>query len=207
MRFNPPPNWPPAPPGWTPPPGWQPDPAWGPPPAGWPLWLDDHGQIQDAPVLDFPVDGPGHVPPRRRTGLIVAGACVAVILLIAAAVIAVVATRDTSGPIAGPTTSTTAAPDSDEDALRAVVEEFERTWNARDYDGWSALLCASMQGDPDFDEEAFDEVRETSGRLALTVNTFEIDGDDATLNISQEGEDPDDIAFVREEGDWKWCEL
>jgi Domain of unknown function (DUF4878) len=41
MRFNPPPNWPPSPPGWTPPPGWAPDPAWGPPPPNWPLWLPD----------------------------------------------------------------------------------------------------------------------------------------------------------------------
>lgn len=40
-RYNPPPNWPPAPPGWTPPQGWQPDPAWGPPPYGWQLWVDD----------------------------------------------------------------------------------------------------------------------------------------------------------------------
>jgi hypothetical protein len=39
--FNPPPNWPPAPSGWTPPPGWQPDPAWGPPPPGWQLWTDE----------------------------------------------------------------------------------------------------------------------------------------------------------------------
>lgn len=38
-RFNPPPNWPPAPEGWTPPPGWQPDPAWGPPPPDWPVWV------------------------------------------------------------------------------------------------------------------------------------------------------------------------
>jgi hypothetical protein len=40
-RFNPPPNWPPAPDGWTPPQGWQPDPAWGPAPDGWQLWLDN----------------------------------------------------------------------------------------------------------------------------------------------------------------------
>lgn len=33
--FNPPPNWPAAPPGWRPPPGWAPDPAWGPAPVGW----------------------------------------------------------------------------------------------------------------------------------------------------------------------------
>src|SRR3712207_3345098 len=40
-RFNPPPNWPPPPVGWTPPSGWQPDPRWGPPPAGWQLWVAD----------------------------------------------------------------------------------------------------------------------------------------------------------------------
>lgn len=40
-RFNPPPGWPPAPPGWTPPPGWQPDPSWPAPPAGWPLWVEE----------------------------------------------------------------------------------------------------------------------------------------------------------------------
>jgi hypothetical protein len=40
-RFNPPPNWPPAPPGWTPPNGWQPDPSWPAPPAGWQLWVEE----------------------------------------------------------------------------------------------------------------------------------------------------------------------
>ena len=40
-RFNPPPNWPPAPDGWTPPAGWRPDPAWGPAPAGWNFWVED----------------------------------------------------------------------------------------------------------------------------------------------------------------------
>jgi hypothetical protein len=41
MRLNPPPGWPPAPPGWVPPPGWQPDPSWPAPPAGWQLWVED----------------------------------------------------------------------------------------------------------------------------------------------------------------------
>ncbi|MFI5843834.1 Ltp family lipoprotein [Catenuloplanes sp. NPDC051500] len=41
MRFNPPPNWPVAPAGWTPEPGWQPDPSWQPAPAGWPLWVQE----------------------------------------------------------------------------------------------------------------------------------------------------------------------
>jgi hypothetical protein len=41
QRFNPPPNWPAAPAGWTPPAGWKPDPTWGPPPPGWQLWIGD----------------------------------------------------------------------------------------------------------------------------------------------------------------------
>lgn len=41
MKFNPPPNWPRVPAGWTPPPGWQPDPSWPPAPPGWPLWVPD----------------------------------------------------------------------------------------------------------------------------------------------------------------------
>lgn len=41
MRFNPPPNWPPAPAGWVPPAGWQPPAAWGPAPLGWPLWVQE----------------------------------------------------------------------------------------------------------------------------------------------------------------------
>lgn len=45
MRFNPPPNWPPAPAGYKPPDGWQPDPAWGPPPPGWDVWVLDTRRV------------------------------------------------------------------------------------------------------------------------------------------------------------------
>ena len=41
MKLNPPPGWPPVPPGWVPPPGWQPDPSWPDPPPGWNLWIED----------------------------------------------------------------------------------------------------------------------------------------------------------------------
>lgn len=46
MRFNPPPGWPPAPPGWTPPRGWKPDPRWPAPPKGWRLWLPEQEDQQ-----------------------------------------------------------------------------------------------------------------------------------------------------------------
>ena len=41
LRFNPPPGWPPPPPGFVPPPGWQPDPSWPPAPPGWQLLIED----------------------------------------------------------------------------------------------------------------------------------------------------------------------
>jgi len=39
MRFNPPPNWPQPPAGWSPPADWKPDPSWPQPPFGWALWI------------------------------------------------------------------------------------------------------------------------------------------------------------------------
>lgn len=59
MRFNPPPNWPRFPNGWTPPPGWQPDPLWPQPPFGWPLWVDE----EETFVISAPPSAP-FTPPR-----------------------------------------------------------------------------------------------------------------------------------------------
>jgi hypothetical protein len=56
LRFNPPPGWPPPPPGFVPPPGWRPDPSWPPPPPGWRLW------VPDDPVAS-PGGWPGIGPP------------------------------------------------------------------------------------------------------------------------------------------------
>ena len=41
QSFNPPPNWPRPPAGWSPPADWRSDPSWGPAPAGWAFWVDD----------------------------------------------------------------------------------------------------------------------------------------------------------------------
>ena len=72
MRFNPPPNWPPAPPGWAPDANWAPDPSWPPPPPGWPLWVDDIGQGAAAGspgAVPYPPHGvPWPMPgPERRS--------------------------------------------------------------------------------------------------------------------------------------------
>ena len=69
------------------------------------------------------------------------------------------------------------------------------------------LFCEEMHAEAEFGEPALREMRELSGPLELTVTTLDIDGDTATATILNEGEDPDDIGFAREDGDWKWCEL
>lgn len=52
MRYNPPPNWPAPPPGWTPKEGWSPDPSWPPAPDGWQFWIDE-SRLADAPTATF----------------------------------------------------------------------------------------------------------------------------------------------------------
>lgn len=79
MRFNPPPNWPPAPPGWVPGSSWVPDPSWPPPPPGWQLWVDDAAP-QYPP--QYPYQWPPQQPPRSHKALWIALAAVAVVALV-----------------------------------------------------------------------------------------------------------------------------
>jgi hypothetical protein len=94
---------------------------------------------------------------------------------------------------------------SDEDLVRAVVDRFEQTWNDEDFDALSDLLCEEMRNDPQFDQSLIRDMRSTSGTLTLTVADLVIDGDAATATVLNEGIDPDDIDFTREDGEWKWC--
>ena len=54
MRFNTPPGWPPAPPGFAPAPGWKPDPAWPPAPTGWNFWIPDTEEPAHANAVPLP---------------------------------------------------------------------------------------------------------------------------------------------------------
>jgi hypothetical protein len=187
MRFNPPPNWPPAPPGWTPPPGWQPDPSWPPPPPGWPLWVPD-------------------APSGRKNGLII-GSLVAVLSLVVAGVIAVVLLRSPSETSGAKSTQTSASQATDEQQIKDAVKAFEEAWNDRNFDGFKPIICKEMQSDEEFNEKDFLDARGESGELNLDVESVDITGDSATATVTREGEDQDDIDFVREDGRWKWCKL
>jgi hypothetical protein len=184
MRFNPPPNWPSAPPGWTPPADWRPDPSWPPLPPGWQLWVPD--------------------APRARIGLVI-GALAVTLLVGIGVVIAVVAVNGGS-TIPGTPTTTVEAEKSDEDKVRDVVDHFEQAWNDEDFSALTELFCEDMRNDPDFSHSALREVRDTGGELLLKITSLAVDGKTATATILNHGDDPDDIAFVREDGDWKWCE-
>lgn len=80
-RFNVPPGWPAAPPGWVPPEGWTPDPAWPPAPPGWQFWVEEPERPSPgAPAAATP-GAPGP-PPRRRgvgRGLVVVTALLVVL--------------------------------------------------------------------------------------------------------------------------------
>lgn len=107
--------------------------------------------------------------------------------------------------VAGPACPTVAA-QTDDDLVRAAVEQFEQTWNGRDFEAWSNLLCKDIRGKDEFNEIAFGDMRAITGRLLLDVTSLDIQGDQATAIVEQHGEDADDITFAREDGDWKWCE-
>lgn len=108
MRFNPPPNWPPTPPGWAPDPQWQPDPAWGPAPPGWQFWVDDAapGPMGASPYPGAPATPPGYPgahppgypgPAKSRTGLWLGLAALAVVVVLAAGTLVVLAARGGGG--------------------------------------------------------------------------------------------------------------
>jgi hypothetical protein len=186
MRFNPPPNWPPSPPGWTPPPGWQPDPTWPPPPPGWQLWVPD-------------------APGRSKAPFIVGGVAVAIVVVVGVVLALVLTSRSDSGGGSGPSTTVSAA--SDEDQIADKVAAFEKAWNEQDFDAMTPITCDDLHSDPEFTEEEFLSSRQESGRLNLEVVDTEIKGDKAVVSIEQQGESANDFDFVREGGEWKWCEL
>ena len=187
MRFNPPPNWPPVPPGWTPPPDWRPDPSWPPPPPGWPLWVPD--------------------APRSRTGLIIGAIALTLLVGIGVVVGVVIWSNKSTDITVARSTSSAAKPEpTDEELVREVVDQFEQAWNDEDFTTLTGLFCEDMRNDPEFSRSALQEVRDTGGELLLKIAELDVDGKTATARILNHGEDPDDIAFVNEDGDWKWCE-
>jgi hypothetical protein len=187
MRFNSPPNWPAPPPGWTPPPDWRPDPSWPPPPPGWQVWVDD-------------------APRSNKKGLIIGGIAAALVLIIGAVLAVSIFTKDSPQVTVSKPTSTNDKAEN-EKQIEDVVEKFQDAWNDSDFDAFKPIVCKDAQQDSEFNEKDFLDSREGSEKLDLNVTDVDIDGDDATVTVENDNKDPDDIAFTREDGEWKWCDF
>lgn len=100
MRFNPPPNWPPAPPGWVPDANWQPDPSWPPAPPGWQLWVPD--TTTDAAGAQFPPYATPWpepaAPPASRKRLWIGLGAAAVVVALAGGLLVTFGRNGAEGP-------------------------------------------------------------------------------------------------------------
>jgi len=126
--------------------------------------------------------------------------------LIAVAMGVTIIATNRSPVIAGTPTTATAEEKSDEDQLRDVVGQFEQAWNDNDFDALRQLVCADLRSAGQFSNSELREARQIAGSLALTIESVEFGGVTATAVIENHGAEPDDIKFVREADDWKWCE-
>lgn len=184
MGFNPPPNWPRPPAGWTPEPGWTPDPSWPPPPPGWQLLTKEP-------------------PPRRRSrGPLFAGLAVAMILLGVASCGAILlqSSIETS---AEPTQVTSGA----EVTIRGVVATMAAAQNIDDSARFNAQFCAS--DNIHTTDTELREHREQQGQVSIEILSLEMLSDNVAVAelkaTADTGSRVDTVFFTTENGQWVFC--
>lgn len=123
-------------------------------------------------------------------------------LLICVALSLVGCSRATTGTAAAPAD---VRPWSAEAQIAELVQEFESAWNTSDFDGLRQLMCTELLAQDVFSDAELQDAR-ADGTLDLTILELEIDGSSARSVIENHGVDADEIVFVREGGQWKWCE-
>ena len=172
MRFNPPPNWPPAPPGWTPPPGWQPDPSWPPLPPGWQLWVEDRSGASQGGLI-IGATGRHAVRRRRRRGRGRRHAADARHHR---------ERRDAPPPHGSMT---------DEEQIEAVVERFQSAWNEHRLRG---VRAHRVRGNAQRRRVQRERLPRSERRFARTWTSrsvaVEVDGDSATATVKQAAKTP-----------------
>jgi hypothetical protein len=127
--------------------------------------------------------------------------------VVVAAVIAIVifARNDPVVLATGPTPS--ASSKSDTEQITEVVAKFQDVWNDSNFAGFMPIICEDGKSPEVFNESDFLDARRVSDDLELEVATVDVMGDGATAIVTNKNKDPDDIAFVREGGEWKWCDF
>lgn len=96
---------------------------------------------------------------------------------------------------------------SDEDAVRAVLEGMNRSYNRSDFGGFAEHLCAEMRRAAGF-EAGWRRSRTSDGPTQITVNSVSVTETAAVANVRFVAADHDktlDIEFLREGSEWKAC--
>jgi hypothetical protein len=140
-------------------------------------------------------------PQRRYSPGVLIAIVVAVGLLV---LVAVTAITRSNVVVAGTAVVSDEKP-SDEDQIRGIVRAFEDAWNGGSFDAFRPILCSEMRADEEFNEEQFRDARNDGGQLNLILESVDFTGDYATADVSNGGRNNQDIDFVREGGEWKWC--
>lgn len=95
----------------------------------------------------------------------------------------------------------------DEDAVRAVLQGMNDSYNRSDFGGFAAHLCADMLISPAY-AAGWYQSRSADGPTRITVNTVSVRGDQALANVRFSATEHDktlDIEFLREGPEWKAC--
>jgi hypothetical protein len=132
---------------------------------------------------------------HARNGLLVAGGIAVAALAIAALLIA-------AGARSAPATS-------DEDRVRAVLNDMNGSYNRSDFAGFASHLCPAMLRADQFEAGWYDS-RESDGPTQITVNSVDVTGDDAVASVrfvaaNREDAKTLDVDFLREGTEWKAC--
>lgn len=97
-----------------------------------------------------------------------------------------------------------------EEAVRAVLDVMNGSYNRSDFGGFAANVCADMRRAAGF-EAGWRQSRETDGPTRITVNSISVNGasaDSAVANVRFVAARHDktlDIEFRREGSQWKAC--
>jgi hypothetical protein len=107
-------------------------------------------------------------------------------------------------------TSAPSRADSSENQVRAVLDGMNGSYNRKDFAGFASHLCASMMQTAGFAANWYAS-RGSDGPTRITVNSVDVNGDDAVANVrfdaaNHEDSKTLDIEFVREGVDWKACQ-
>lgn len=100
---------------------------------------------------------------------------------------------------------------SDEDQIKALVQNVTTHQNNADGPGLLPLMCTKSRGQNPATSQMLRSAVDDQGTSATTVTEVRVTGDHATATVTTtrskypEDHEPETWAFVKENGTWTWC--